>query len=61
MNDVLYNVVNAIRVVFISYQPLIPNSAGKVLDMLSVPESERSFEYLDLDKGFEDGVTKIDV
>jgi len=56
MKDVLYNVVNAIRVVAILYQPLIPMSSLKVLDMLGVPEGERTLEFVDLERGLGDGV-----
>jgi len=47
MNDVLYIVVDAIRQVSILYQPLIPTSASKVLDLLCVPEDQRTLDSLD--------------
>jgi len=47
MNDVLYIVVDAIRQVSILYQPLIPISASKVLDLLCVPDDQRTLDSLD--------------
>ena len=50
MATVLYVIMEVLRYVAILYQPIIPGSAKKILDLLSVPEGERSFEHLDGDK-----------
>ncbi|MGE0061749.1 MAG: methionine--tRNA ligase [Xanthobacteraceae bacterium] len=44
---VLYVTAEVIRQVAILAQPFIPASAGKLLDLLAVPESERTFAQLD--------------
>lgn len=46
MATVLYVIMEVLRHVAILYQPIIPGSANKILDLLSVPEDERSFEHL---------------
>eukprot|EP00566_Odontella_aurita_P005707 CAMPEP_0113542842 /NCGR_PEP_ID=MMETSP0015_2-20120614/9833_1 /TAXON_ID=2838 /ORGANISM="Odontella" /LENGTH=583 /DNA_ID=CAMNT_0000442947 /DNA_START=191 /DNA_END=1942 /DNA_ORIENTATION=+ /assembly_acc=CAM_ASM_000160 len=46
MATVLYVLMEVLRYVAIIYQPLIPGSANKILDMLTVPEDERNFEHL---------------
>jgi methionyl-tRNA synthetase len=43
---VLYVTAEVIRQVAILAQPFIPASAGKLLDLLAVPENERSFAQL---------------
>jgi len=48
MNDVLYIVTEALRQVSILYQPIIPNAASKVLDLLSVPNDQRALDSLDV-------------
>lgn len=47
MSTVLYVLMEVLRYTAILYQPLIPVSANKILDQLSVQEDERSFEHLD--------------
>jgi len=47
MNTVLYVLMEVIRHALILYQPLIPESANKILDQLTVPETERTFAHLD--------------
>eukprot|EP00535_Pseudo-nitzschia_heimii_P005129 CAMPEP_0197174284 /NCGR_PEP_ID=MMETSP1423-20130617/871_1 /TAXON_ID=476441 /ORGANISM="Pseudo-nitzschia heimii, Strain UNC1101" /LENGTH=585 /DNA_ID=CAMNT_0042623195 /DNA_START=209 /DNA_END=1966 /DNA_ORIENTATION=+ len=47
MATVLYVIMEVLRHVAILYQPIIPGSANKILDLLSVPEDQRSFEYLE--------------
>ena len=47
MATVLYVLMEVLRVVAILYQPLIPESANKILDQLTVPEDERSFDHLE--------------
>jgi len=46
MATVLYVIMEVLRHVAILYQPIIPGSANKILDLLSVPEDQRSFEHL---------------
>lgn len=46
MATVLYVLLEVIRYSAILYQPLIPESANKILDQLGVPADERSFEHL---------------
>eukprot|EP00532_Pseudo-nitzschia_australis_P001891 CAMPEP_0168193574 /NCGR_PEP_ID=MMETSP0139_2-20121125/18683_1 /TAXON_ID=44445 /ORGANISM="Pseudo-nitzschia australis, Strain 10249 10 AB" /LENGTH=588 /DNA_ID=CAMNT_0008116947 /DNA_START=275 /DNA_END=2041 /DNA_ORIENTATION=- len=47
MATVLYVIMEVLRHVAILYQPIIPGSANKILDLLSVPEDQRSFEHLE--------------
>jgi methionyl-tRNA synthetase len=47
MATVLYVIMEVLRHAAILYQPLIPTSANKILDQLSVPANERSFAHLD--------------
>ena len=47
MATVLYVIMEVLRFSAILYQPLIPSSANKILDQLTVPDDERSFEHLD--------------
>ncbi len=47
MATVLYVIMEVLRHSAILYQPLIPDSANKILDQLSVPADERSFAHLD--------------
>ncbi len=47
MATVLYVIMEVLRFSAILYQPLIPSSANKILDQLTVPEDERKFEHLD--------------
>jgi methionyl-tRNA synthetase len=46
MNDVLYVTAEVIRQVAILLQPVMPESAGKLLDQLAIPVSARSFAAL---------------
>jgi methionyl-tRNA synthetase len=43
---VLYVTAEVIRQVAILAQPFMPVSAGKLLDLLAIPEGERSFAQL---------------
>jgi len=47
MSTVLYVLMEMLRYSAILYQPLIPDSANKILDQMIVPADERSFEHLD--------------
>lgn len=44
---VLYVTAEVLRQIAILAQPFIPVSAGKLLDLLAVPESERNFSHLE--------------
>jgi len=46
MATVLYVSMEVLRHVSILYQPVIPESAGRILDILTVPEDERTFHHL---------------
>lgn len=47
MAVVLYVIMEVLRYTAILYQPLIPESANKILDLLTVPQDERTFAHLD--------------
>jgi len=47
MATVLYVILEVLRHVAILYQPVIPDSASKILDQLQVPEDERTFAHLE--------------
>lgn len=47
METVLYVLMEVLRHTAILYQPLIPSSANKILDQLSIPEDERTFDHLE--------------
>lgn len=47
MATVLYVILEVLRYTAILYQPLIPESANKILDLLTVPSDERTFDHLD--------------
>jgi len=47
MATVLYVIMEVLRHAAILYQPLIPESANKILDLLTVPEDERTFDHLE--------------
>lgn len=46
MGTVLYVIMEVLRHVAILYQPIIPDSANKILDLLNVPQDERTFSHL---------------
>jgi methionyl-tRNA synthetase len=46
MATVLYVIMEVLRYSAILYQPLIPESANKMLDLLTVPKEERTFVHL---------------
>ena len=47
MATVLYVLMEVLRYVAILYQPIMPESSNKILDLLTVPEYERTFAYLE--------------
>ncbi len=59
MNTVLYVLSEAIRGIAILVQPVMPDSANKILDQLSVPKDQRMFIHLSSDYALKPG-TKID-
>eukprot|EP00638_Chattonella_subsalsa_P000698 CAMPEP_0117761656 /NCGR_PEP_ID=MMETSP0947-20121206/17419_1 /TAXON_ID=44440 /ORGANISM="Chattonella subsalsa, Strain CCMP2191" /LENGTH=518 /DNA_ID=CAMNT_0005582707 /DNA_START=279 /DNA_END=1835 /DNA_ORIENTATION=- len=46
MKTVLYTIMETLRYSGILYQPIVPQSANKLLDQLAVPENERTFAHL---------------
>lgn len=46
MATVLYVIMEVLRFAAILYQPVIPESASKILDQLTVPANERTFAHL---------------
>ena len=46
MATVLYVILEILRHVGILYQPVMPKSAEKILDALTIPEDERTFAHL---------------
>jgi len=49
METVLYILAEAIRCLSIIVQPVVPSSAGRLLDQLAIPEDQRYFEHLSED------------
>jgi methionyl-tRNA synthetase len=54
---ILYVTAEVIRQVAILAQPVMPTSAGKLLDLLAVPAGERSFDALEGGKRLQAGAT----
>jgi methionyl-tRNA synthetase len=46
MGEVLAIIVETIRQIAILVQPVMPQSAAKLLDQLMVPDDARGFEYI---------------
>jgi methionyl-tRNA synthetase len=46
MAEVIYILLETNRYIAIMLQPFIPSSAGKMLDQLNIPESQRMFKHL---------------
>jgi methionyl-tRNA synthetase len=46
MATVLYVTIEALRSVALMYQPIIPSSASKLLDLLAVPADQRTFAHI---------------
>lgn len=55
MEATLYHLCEAIRCISIMLQPFIPDSSSKILSLLAVPESERSFAHLTADFALKPG------
>eukprot|EP00640_Fibrocapsa_japonica_P000731 CAMPEP_0113939344 /NCGR_PEP_ID=MMETSP1339-20121228/5670_1 /TAXON_ID=94617 /ORGANISM="Fibrocapsa japonica" /LENGTH=572 /DNA_ID=CAMNT_0000942821 /DNA_START=206 /DNA_END=1924 /DNA_ORIENTATION=- /assembly_acc=CAM_ASM_000762 len=55
MKTVLYTIMETLRYVGILYQPIIPQSANKLLDQLAVPQEARTFEFLTNDYSIQPG------
>lgn len=47
MGTVLYVLMEVLRHVAILYQPIMPDSSNKILDILTVPREERTFAHLE--------------
>lgn len=56
MATVLYVIMEVLRHVAILYQPIIPTSSNKILDLLCVPEDERTFGHLTEDYMIRQGI-----
>lgn len=46
MNTVLYVLTETIRCLALAIQPVVPDSAAKMLDQLNIPAEQRSFEFI---------------
>jgi Methionyl-tRNA synthetase len=46
METVLYILMEVLRCCAILYQPIIPSSANRILDLLGVPKEERMFDHI---------------
>ncbi|MEI8320526.1 MAG: methionine--tRNA ligase [Alphaproteobacteria bacterium] len=57
MEVVLYAVAELLRCLAILLQPMIPESAGKLLDYLSVPQNERDLTFLSAAYAVKQGIT----
>jgi methionyl-tRNA synthetase len=55
MNATLYHLLEAIRCIAIMLQPYMPEATSKMLDLLSIPPSERSFAHLTASGGLKAG------
>ena len=55
MATVLYVTIEALRSVALLYQPLIPTSAAKLLDLLAVPPEKRAFAHVGADAALQSG------
>lgn len=59
MNTVLYVLAEAIRCIAIAVQPVMPESAGKILDQLKISKEQRLFSHISPDCALKSG-TEID-
>ena len=59
MKTVLYVLAETVRCLAIAIQPVVPESAEKLLDQLEIPQGERDFAHMAADHALKDGV-KID-
>lgn len=57
MATVLYVILEVLRYTAIVYQPVIPSSANRILDQLTVPTDERTFAHLVDDFRIQPGAT----
>lgn len=57
MGTVLYVIMEVLRHVAILYQPIIPTSANKILDLLQVSPEERTFAHLTPEFSIKEGVS----
>ena len=55
MGTVLYVLAETIRCLALIVQPFVPVSAAKMLDQLSIPADQRSFEFLDVQHALKPG------
>ena len=57
MNTTLYVLTETIRCIALIIQPVMPHSAEKMLDQLSIPQSERTFMSLNAQHRIKPGTT----
>ena len=57
----VYLAAEALRISGILMQPYMPSKAAELLNMLGVDESRRTFEFTQLGKDVEYGVSKVDL
>ena len=55
METVLWTTAELLRRIGILCQPFVPGSAARLLDLLAVPEGERSFAHVDDESGLVSG------
>jgi methionyl-tRNA synthetase len=60
METVLHVLAEVIRCVTVAFQPLMPDSTGKILDQLGVPEGERGLASIADEACWVKGGGKID-
>ncbi len=55
MEEVLYTLAETIRCIAIALQPIVPDSAAKILDQLAVPPAERGLTHLSTEFALKSG------
>jgi methionyl-tRNA synthetase len=55
MHTILYVTAEVLRIIAIMTQPFLPRSAGKLLDLLAVPENARNFANAETSAGLSPG------
>ncbi len=59
MNATLYHLLEGIRCIAIMIQPFIPISSSKILNLLSIPQNQRSFEHLSPTHALQSGTSLL--
>jgi methionyl-tRNA synthetase len=55
METVLYTVLEVVRHLGLYLQPFMPDAAAKILDLLNIPEDQRTFAYVGCDSRLKEG------